>query len=81
MGQIMAYEENKEPDAELATRMGELAMLIYSIGSSLNQWKIHSNISLQLVLRLEQFCLTWLIVIVASWATKPMLTKMLSYRV
>lgn len=32
MGQVMAYELNKEPDAELATRTGELAMLIYSIG-------------------------------------------------
>ncbi|KAH9482373.1 General alpha-glucoside permease [Psilocybe cubensis] len=31
MGQIMAYEQNKEPDAELATRTGELAMLIYSV--------------------------------------------------
>jgi hypothetical protein len=32
MGQVMAYEENKEPDPEYATRTGELAMLIYSIG-------------------------------------------------
>ena len=32
MGQVMAYEQNKEPDPELATRTGELAMLIYSIG-------------------------------------------------
>ena len=32
MGQVMAYEHNKEPDPELATRTGELAMLIYSIG-------------------------------------------------
>ncbi|KAF4619598.1 hypothetical protein D9613_005337 [Agrocybe pediades] len=31
MGQIMAYELNKEPDPELATRKGEFAMLIYSI--------------------------------------------------
>lgn len=32
MGQIMAYELNKEPDPEMATRTGELAMLIYSVG-------------------------------------------------
>ena len=32
MGQIMAYELDREPDPELATRTGELAMLIYSIG-------------------------------------------------
>ena len=28
----MAYELQKEPDAEIATRTGELAMLIYSVG-------------------------------------------------
>ena len=32
MGQIMAYEQKKEPDPEVATRTGELAMLIYSVG-------------------------------------------------
>jgi solute carrier family 45 protein 1/2/4 len=31
MGQVMAYELNKEPDPVLATRTGELAMLIYSV--------------------------------------------------
>ncbi|KAF7288297.1 ANK-REP-REGION domain-containing protein [Mycena chlorophos] len=31
MGQVMAEELNAEPDPELATRKGELAMLIYSI--------------------------------------------------
>jgi len=31
MGQIMAYEHQKEPDPELATRSGEFAMLLYSI--------------------------------------------------
>ncbi|KAJ7068403.1 MFS general substrate transporter [Mycena amicta] len=31
MGQIMAEELNEEPDPDLATRKGELAMLIYSI--------------------------------------------------
>jgi len=31
VGQVMAYENKKEPDAELATRMGALAMLIYSL--------------------------------------------------
>ncbi|KAJ7765006.1 hypothetical protein DFH07DRAFT_370837 [Mycena maculata] len=31
VGQIMAQEEGKEPDADLATRKGELAMLLYSI--------------------------------------------------
>lgn len=34
MGQIMAYENQKEPDPELATRSGEFAMLLYSIGTS-----------------------------------------------
>lgn len=28
----MAYEHNEEPDADVATRTGEFAMLIYSIG-------------------------------------------------
>jgi solute carrier family 45 protein 1/2/4 len=32
MGQVMAYEQKKEPDPELATRTGEFAMLIYSVG-------------------------------------------------
>jgi solute carrier family 45 protein 1/2/4 len=32
MGQIMAYELDREPDGDLATRTGELAMLIYSVG-------------------------------------------------
>jgi len=32
MGQVMANELQKEPDPELATRMGEFAMLLYSIG-------------------------------------------------
>jgi hypothetical protein len=32
MGQVMAYEQNKEPDPELATRTGEFAMLMYSVG-------------------------------------------------
>jgi solute carrier family 45 protein 1/2/4 len=31
VGQVMAYETGKEPDNELATRSGELAMLLYSI--------------------------------------------------
>ena len=31
----MAYEHQKEPDPELATRSGEFAMLLYSIGTSL----------------------------------------------
>ncbi|KAF8165226.1 major facilitator superfamily domain-containing protein [Crassisporium funariophilum] len=31
MGQIMAYEQNKEPDPDEATRKGEFAMLIYSV--------------------------------------------------
>lgn len=30
----MAYQLGKEPDIELATRSGELAMLFYSIGLS-----------------------------------------------
>jgi hypothetical protein len=28
----MAYENNTEPDKDIATRTGELAMLIFSIG-------------------------------------------------
>ncbi|KNZ81557.1 General alpha-glucoside permease [Termitomyces sp. J132] len=31
MGQVMAYELNREPDADYATRVGEFAMLLYSI--------------------------------------------------
>jgi len=31
VGQVMAKEQNGEPDAELATRTGEFAMLLYSI--------------------------------------------------
>ncbi|KAG6869304.1 hypothetical protein C0993_000057 [Termitomyces sp. T159_Od127] len=31
MGQVMAYELDREPDADYATRMGEFAMLLYSI--------------------------------------------------
>jgi hypothetical protein len=34
VGQVMAYEHNEEPDATFATRQGEFAMLIYSIGQS-----------------------------------------------
>lgn len=30
----MAYELGAEPDIDYATRMGEFAMLIYSIGTS-----------------------------------------------
>ena len=33
MGQVMAYELGREPDPELATRTGEFAMLMYSIGT------------------------------------------------
>jgi solute carrier family 45 protein 1/2/4 len=32
MGQIMAFEHQKEPDPDEATRTGEFAMLLYSIG-------------------------------------------------
>lgn len=32
MGQIMAYEMGKEPDPDVATRTGEFAMLLYSLG-------------------------------------------------
>jgi len=34
MGQIMAYEQKKEPHPELVARTGEFAMLIYSVGLS-----------------------------------------------
>jgi solute carrier family 45 protein 1/2/4 len=33
MGQIMAQELGEEPDPEYATRTGEFAMLLYSIGA------------------------------------------------
>jgi len=33
VGQVMAYEHNAEPDATLATRKGEFAMLLYSLGT------------------------------------------------
>lgn len=32
VGQVMAYQLGKEPDIEIATRTGEFAMLLYSIG-------------------------------------------------
>jgi hypothetical protein len=32
MGQVMAHELGEEPDRDIATRTGEFAMLIYSIG-------------------------------------------------
>ena len=35
VGQVMAYEQQTEPDKDVATRTGEFAMLIYSIGTSL----------------------------------------------
>ncbi|KAH7916169.1 major facilitator superfamily domain-containing protein [Hygrophoropsis aurantiaca] len=31
VGQVMAYQDNKEPDIEVATRIGEFAMLLYSL--------------------------------------------------
>lgn len=31
----MAYENQKEPDPDIATRSGEFAMLLYSIGTPL----------------------------------------------
>lgn len=37
VGQIMAYEEDKEPNAEVATRTGALAMLFYSLGQPFDQ--------------------------------------------
>lgn len=35
VGQVMAAELGAEPDIDYATRMGEFAMTIYSIGTSL----------------------------------------------
>ena len=32
VGQVMAYQNGEEPDATIAVRKGEFAMLIYSIG-------------------------------------------------
>jgi len=37
VGQVMAKESGKEPDAEIATRMGDLALLWYSIGAFIVQ--------------------------------------------
>ena len=36
VGQVMAYELGREPDHDIATRTGEFAMLIYSIGKVQN---------------------------------------------
>ena len=33
VGQVMALELDREPDADFATRTGEFAMLLYSIGT------------------------------------------------
>ena len=35
VGQVMAYQLGEEPDIEIATRTGEFAMLLYSIGMSI----------------------------------------------
>jgi hypothetical protein len=34
IGQIMAQQYDREPDKDLATRMGALAMLLHSIGTT-----------------------------------------------
>lgn len=36
MGQVMAHELQREPDPDVATRTGEFAMLLYSIGMRLD---------------------------------------------
>jgi hypothetical protein len=61
----MAYEHNEEPDKDLATRKGEFAMLIFSIGESetrfestrgsLNTWGV-----IQLLCAPESYCPIWL---------------------
>lgn len=33
IGQVLANETGKEPDSESATRMGDLALLLFSIGT------------------------------------------------
>lgn len=33
IGQVMAYENQKEPEHDKATRKGELALLLFSIGA------------------------------------------------
>ena len=45
VGQIMAYEHQEEPDSDVATRTGEFAMLIYSIGRSITVQHKLSNVS------------------------------------
>jgi hypothetical protein len=50
VGQVMAQELGQEPDHDLATRRGELAMLIYSVGAS--------NI-LSCVLKYSSFVNSW----------------------
>jgi solute carrier family 45 protein 1/2/4 len=62
VGQIMALELDREPDADYATRTGEFAMLLYSIvaviaGTILPHWQT---------------------AIAGSWPTKTMLMRMLS---
>lgn len=37
----MAYEHQKEPDPEVATRIGEFAMLLYSVGTSAILYHLH----------------------------------------
>lgn len=40
----MAYELGAEPDIDYATRMGEFAMLIYSIGTSVADGQTQQSI-------------------------------------
>ena len=44
----MAYENNAEPDQDVATRMGEFAMLMYSIGGSLTVIFQHNLLTVSL---------------------------------
>jgi len=79
VGQIMAYEHNEEPDKDIATRTGEFAMLIYSIG----KYSLEFNIFLpehdfhQLPLLLDLCFLTWPDEIGVCWLS-TMKMKMLS---
>ena len=61
IGQIMAYENNAEPDKDVATRTGEFAMLIYSIGRSPTAIFRHNLLThcSQLPSPLDPYCHSW----------------------
>ena len=76
----MAYELNKEPDPELATRKGEFAMLIYSIGNHSALYLRVVLIPLQLVWRQALSFHTLQLVIDDLWVRKATWTRMQKFR-